>query len=666
MSPAARLRNRLPVHAAEDRRTALFQAGAGVALGFVGLLLRYAFQAAFGANLPLLMFVPMIALAASVGGFIGGASALITSIVLVDWFVLVPEGSLETEDWVALLVFSLAGGLVSALGGQLHASRAAAERARATAEAARERASFLAEASAVLGERLDRLATIDGLTRVAVPRYADWCAIDLFDEGGRFIDARIAAPDEARAELARTLRREYPYTPDAPAGVAAVFRSGVPEVVLDMPPDFLSIIPDARLRELVEGLGFRSYISVPMSVPDGRRIGVLSVVMADSGRRFTAEDVETTIDLGQRAGVALDHATLYGEVAARRDELDAVIRAIDDPILIARPDGRIASHNPAARDVLGDVVGRAFDEVLGDLTPVEDHPGIVHAAATGRFLAPVVFDVSTQGSIARIAILRDRTAVLDSEAARDAFVSMLSHELRTPITTIFGTAQILRRPLDAPDRDGLVEDLASETDRLHRLVEDLLVLSRFERGRLEISSEPVLVQRVVESALHRVTSIHPGLRVSVAAMPGLPAALADATYLEQIVRNLASNAIKYAGETARVEVRVTADHDQVELEFEDDGPGVPDHERERIFALFERLGRSSIQPGAGVGLFVCRQLVEAMGGEISVRRGEGGGACFRFSLPALREETASLPSGTGNGRVNAAEDAAARLETQSA
>ena len=645
MTSVLRPRITVPFGRATRTQRALLDVAIGAALGAGGLVLRVALSEMFSTNVPFLTFFPMIALAASVAGFIGGASALVVSVVLVDVFVLLPQGSLQVEHWLELLVFSLAGALISALGGQLNSSRAAAERARAAAEAARERAAFLADASAVLGERLDRLGTIDALTRVAVPRFADWCAIDLFDDDGRFVDARIAAPDPEKAELARALRREYPYVPNAPAGVAAVFQRGVPEVALDMPADFMAIIPDVRLREIMERLAFRSYISVAMSVPDGRRIGVLTVVMSESGRRFTAEDVETAVDLGRRAGVALDHATLFGQVAERRDELDAVIRAIDDPILVAGPDNRIRSHNPAAAAVLGDVLGQSFDEVIGTLGDVDGHPGIVHAASTGRYLSPVVFDLDTSGTTTRIAVLRDVTALLDSEAARDAFVSMLSHELRTPITTIFGTAQVLRRPLDERDRANLVDDLASETDRLHRLVEDLLVLSRFERGRLEISPEPILVQRVVSAALHRATSVHPGLQVSIVAAPGLPAALADATYLEQVIRNLASNAVKYAGETARVEVRVRAEGDQVRVEFEDDGPGVPDHERDRVFALFERLGRSSFQPGAGVGLFVCRQLLEAMDGQISVRRGAGGGACFEFALPALGEELRATPSG---------------------
>jgi signal transduction histidine kinase len=182
-----------------------------------------------------------------------------------------------------------------------------------------------------------------------------------------------------------------------------------------------------------------------------------------------------------------------------------------------------------------------LDDVLAALQPVEGRPDTRHVPATGRFVVPIVFDVEAGGAPARIAVLRDVTAVLESEAARDAFIGMLSHELRTPITTIYGTAQVLRRPLGPEASRELIDDLAAETDRLYRLVEDLLVLSRFERGRLDVASEPVLVHRVVHAALARTAAQHRDLRVEVDAPPGLPPALADATYLEQIIRNLASN-----------------------------------------------------------------------------------------------------------------------------
>ena len=258
----------------------------------------------------------------------------------------------------------------------------------------------------------------------------------------------------------------------------------------------------------------------------------------------------------------------------------------------------------------------------------------------------------------RVLILRDVTALLESETARDAFLAMLSHELRTPVTTIYGSSQVLQRPLPDETRGALLRDIGAESERLHRLVEDLLVLSRYERGRLVVNGEPLLMERVTAQLVRRIGESYPQLRVTLRAPTDLPPVQADPTYVEQVVRNLLSNAVKYAGETAQVEIRITHEDRSVVLEIEDDGPGIPEGERDRVFGLYERLSGSLLKPGAGVGLFVCRRLVEAMEGSITVRRGERGGACFQISLPAMsiQDDAPAPPPAAGE-----AEDVSAAL-----
>lgn len=222
-----------------------------------------------------------------------------------------------------------------------------------------------------------------------------------------------------------------------------------------------------------------------------------------------------------------------------------------------------------------------------------------------------------------------------------------SHELRTPITTIYGAAQVLRK-LQASESESssapeLLTDLALETERLHRLVEDLLVLSRFERGRLEMSMEPVLVNRVVEGAARRVADVAPRLALQIRTDVDVPPVAADPTYLEQVLRNLVSNAVKYAGEAAHVLIDVASADGIVRVRVEDDGPGIPEEDRTRIFELYERLDDAVAQPGSGIGLFVCRQLIEAMGGTIAVGRAESGGARFTIELPAIAQDLLAEP-----------------------
>jgi K+-sensing histidine kinase KdpD len=609
----------------------------GLLLGIGGMLIRIALVPVFGYSLPFIIAFPIVAVAAMSAGLIGGLVATTTSAVFASVVLLTPIDDVQIDDFLGLGFFVGGGLLISVLGGQVTASRE-------SARAAGRRARLVADVSALLAQRIDQGATLAALTKVVVPGFADWCAIDLFDEDGAFVRAEIAAPDTATVDIAQRLRERYPYERDAQAGVAAVLRTGEPEVVLQVPGDLLGMIADPELRETMERLAICSYISVPATGPTGRRFGVLTVVMSKQGRRFAEDDVPTTVDLGRRIGAALETAALIDDTSSRAEELNAIIESMEDPVLVAAHGERIRILNRAAEAQFGDVRGRSMSDLLDDLPRAPGDGSVLAVPSTGQFLRPVQIRTEAAGTPVRIVILRDVTEMLEADAARDAFLGMLSHELRTPITTIYGSAQMLQRPISADDRAGLTKDIVAEAERLHRLTEDLLVLSRFERGSLTVSSEPLLARRVIASLLRRIGETAPSLRVSLHPQPEAAPVMADATYLEQIVRNLISNAQKYAGPSADIEVTITRNGDVVEIAVEDDGPGIPEGDIERVFGLYERLSATSLQPGAGVGLFVCRRLAEAMGGSIVAQRGNRGGARFVLSLPGVAAE----PDGDGD------------------
>jgi len=243
-------------------------------------------------------------------------------------------------------------------------------------------------------------------------------------------------------------------------------------------------------------------------------------------------------------------------------------------------------------------------------------------------------------------ILEDRDRLLDAErragAFREAFVDVISHELRTPITTIMGLAQILARPGRSDDeasRMALLEDVRSEAERLHRLVEDLLVLSRVERGRLEVEAEPIEPRRLLDRIVTQEARELPTITVETELEPDLPIVAGESTYVEQIVRNLLNNAAKYTPYGSRVVVSARKSDGNVEVRVTDDGPGVPPASIERIFELFYRDPSSSrLVAGSGIGLFVCASLVEAMGGTIWASRPAAGGTEVGFTLRILEPD----------------------------
>lgn len=248
----------------------------------------------------------------------------------------------------------------------------------------------------------------------------------------------------------------------------------------------------------------------------------------------------------------------------------------------------------------------------------------------------------------RLEAERDQLLVDERRAGefREAFIDVISHELRTPITTILGITQILARPGradDAASRTPLLEDVRSESERLHRLVEDLLVLSRVERGRLVVDAEPLEPRRLLERAVAHEASELPSLDITLDVASDLPIVAGEATYVEQILRNLLGNAAKYTPAGTRVLVSAqrdrSGDRDAVAIRVIDDGPGVPQVSLERIFELFYRDPDSArTASGSGIGLFVCASLVTAMGGRIWAALPPGGGTEFGFTLLTLASD----------------------------
>ncbi len=224
---------------------------------------------------------------------------------------------------------------------------------------------------------------------------------------------------------------------------------------------------------------------------------------------------------------------------------------------------------------------------------------------------------------------------------REAFIAVLSHELRTPITTILGASAVLSRPV-GPGRDErrqeLLGDIASEAGRLNRIVSDLVVLSQSERGVLDSVCEPMglrhVLERVVEEEARRWSSVDFRLETP---RPH-PVVLAEQTYVEQVLRNMMGNAAKYGPPMGQVKVVCEAHPSEAIVRVLDDGPGFPADDADRLFEPFYRSPTSARQvSGSGIGLFVCARLVEAMGGRIWAQPRPEGGAEFGFALRLVDE-----------------------------
>jgi two-component system sensor histidine kinase KdpD len=209
------------------------------------------------------------------------------------------------------------------------------------------------------------------------------------------------------------------------------------------------------------------------------------------------------------------------------------------------------------------------------------------------------------------------------------------------VTTIYAGSKVLARSegLSAETQREIFDDIANEAERLHRLVEDVVAMTRFGEEAGELGAEPVLLQRVLPAVVGSEESRWPDVTFSLDVPAGLPTVVADPTYVEQVIRNLLSNAAKYGGQGTTVETKVDADVREVRVRILDDGPGFPPEEADRLFELFFRSARTArAAAGAGIGLFVCARLIRAMGGRIWAANRPEGGSEFGFSLQVMTDE----------------------------
>ncbi|MGH2541781.1 MAG: sensor histidine kinase, partial [Ardenticatenaceae bacterium] len=209
-------------------------------------------------------------------------------------------------------------------------------------------------------------------------------------------------------------------------------------------------------------------------------------------------------------------------------------------------------------------------------------------------------------------------------------------DLRTPLAVITGGASTLlenEAAIDSPTRRGLVQTINDEAMRLNRLVSNLLDMTRLEAGTVQVEKEWQSLEEVIGSALARLDVSLRDRPVRTHLPPDLPLIPFDGVLIEQALLNLLENALKYTPPAAPIDIIARVADDTVTVELADRGPGVPPGDEERIFDKFYQGRHGNGRSGVGLGLAICRAIVEAHGGRIWAENRPGGGATFRFTLP---------------------------------
>jgi two-component system sensor histidine kinase KdpD len=231
---------------------------------------------------------------------------------------------------------------------------------------------------------------------------------------------------------------------------------------------------------------------------------------------------------------------------------------------------------------------------------------------------------------------------IETERMRNVLLSSISHDFRTPLATIIGSASTLLESdaaqLDEARRRSLLRGLLDEAQRMNRLMTNLLDLTRLSSGRIALKREWVAMEELIGAVLAGLDEALAGRPVSVDMAPDLPLVQCDEVLIAQVLANLVENAIKHTSAGTTISIRAEASDDALIVRVRDHGPGLPSGEEIRVFEKFHRVRTEEAQSGFGLGLSICKYIVEAHGGTIEASNMAGGGAEFRFSLPLIARE----------------------------
>lgn len=425
-------------------------------------------------------------------------------------------------------------------------------------------------------------------------------------------------------------------------------------------------VPDLRMRlslaSAAAGVAMRQVVALPMVIKD-EIIGLI-YIFRSRGAEFTANDRQVLGDFADQAAIAVQNARLYQQVNDERARLDAIIENSGDGVMILDADRVIQAWNRALTGMTGvpaeEAIGRHCYQVL-DLhnrqgvsvcrtacplvKPPED--GRLYAEGDTQRADGIKVSIADNYSpqydeerrlVSIIANVRDVSRLREAEELKNTLLSVISHELKTPVSIIKGYAGTLVRQDADWDQETLTEGLSiieEEADKLNELINNLLDASRLQAGGLKLQFTYLDLPSMAEKSVEKFRTQTNQHTFSVDFPANFPPIKGDYERIREVLSNLINNAIKYSPNGGLIRVGGQVIKDGVRVFISDEGIGIPTTEQERIFERFTRVDNSLTRqtPGAGLGLFLVKAVIEAHGGRIGVESRPGQGSTFSFTLP---------------------------------
>lgn len=640
----------------------------------VPALLLFITSAFLSPAIPIIVFLVAIAVATYVADWIGGLTATVTSVVLLDLLFMGEWLAFDfwhNSQWAAtLFVFAAGSALFVSLFEHLKYDRASAKLEAAAMRAANTafNAVEIAAASRPAGDSEAFVSVLQSiLTAMVRVNRASAGALYLVDGANKTLVQAATYGDTSEDSLspADDPRHTIPIDYGFAGRVAAERR----------PIAFADITEEDRFDDVLNtNAHVRAVVGVPIFGPTDALAGVAWVGLYVP-YRFSQTAVARLQALAHRTVAFMESARLadaqeelLDRVQDNHRRLQSVIQTMPEAVMVARPpQGLIVTSNAAAQRMFGlttpsnQLISRRVDQLRVMSDPPDAVPvmPMIQAMTEGVTVTGVELIVRTPGGVqtpvvasaaplrtddgeidAVVGVFQDVAPLKEAERLRDEFISVVSHELRSPLTPIRGFAQIMARELE---KEGNHEQhvawlgtLQRHTDRLTRLVDDLLDVSRMRAGRLTVLQEEVDLVGVCQALVESRRASQSTHDIEFVTNAESICAQLDEDRIHQVLDNLIGNAIKYTeGGTVTLSLEDREPDGLIRIQVSDQGEGIAPRDRDSLFTAFYRArsANESAVPGLGLGLYIVRELVEAHNGVISADDAPGGGARFTIDLP---------------------------------
>jgi PAS domain S-box-containing protein len=414
--------------------------------------------------------------------------------------------------------------------------------------------------------------------------------------------------------------------------------------------------------------GASSALGIPVRV-GGRSIGMFCLLHDKDDDKLLNDASGIYHLVADRVEVTIQNARLLKRLLTERRWLEAVVQHSSDGVVILDRDGQVVGYNLTMSELSGWKIGEAVGRQSHEAFPLrlEARPEVstslvrVGQRYFGERTEPMeaqlatrrgqVLDVEVSGAplfdeenkpLGWVMMLRDISRRKEVERLQKVFLSAVSHELHTPIAIIKGFAGLMADPDVELARETIQEKatiIIEESERLEKMVKQMLEATRIQAGGLKPTLATENVSKLVRRGVEKIQPVAQaaGCKVTADVDPEGFLALVDGSRLQQVVINLLENATKYS-KGGNIEVRGRFNDRHLTITVEDDGPGVPQEERESLFEPFVRGKSSAHAGGSGLGLYIAKAIVEAHGGMLTLGESEAGGALFRIQLPTRKKE----------------------------